>query len=81
MVLTTPCDERDGHTFHLRVEESSGSTAFVGGADVLMPWLRAACSCGWIANDNRRFTIEENAHWLWLEHLANGWRAEGSHDC
>ena len=69
LMLTTPCDEREGHAYHLRVEESSGSTAWVGGTDVLMPWLRAACSCGWVAPDEQRFTLEENAHHAWLSHL------------
>lgn len=62
-------DKREGHTFHVSVEESSDCMALIRGEDVLMPWLRAACSCGWRAEDFSRFTIEENAHWVWLKHV------------
>jgi hypothetical protein len=60
----------DGHTFHVHVEECSGCLALVGGMDVDQPWLRAACSCGWRAANGRRYTLEENAHWLWHLHVA-----------
>lgn len=63
-------DERDGHVFHLHVEEiAEGGMAWIDGADCARPWLRAACSCGWKAQDEERFTIEENAYWKWLQHV------------
>lgn len=57
--------EQDGHVFHVVVEESSGALATMRGEDVEMPWLRAACSCGWKADDDQRTTIEENSMWRW----------------
>jgi hypothetical protein len=58
--------EMRGHVFHVHVEEPvEGTLALHAGRDVRMPWLRAACSCGWVAVDDERCTIEENALWHW----------------
>lgn len=61
-------DVRGDHTFHIHVEESSEATWYShrDDEDFYMPWLRAACSCGWA--DDRRVTLEENAHYWWLRH-------------
>lgn len=64
--LTCIGDERDGCTFHVIVEGDSGATALMRGDIVRSPWLRALCSCGWVADDVHRYTIEENAHHFWL---------------
>lgn len=64
--LTLIGDERDGHMFFVSVEEPSGGIALIRGDEVVSPWLRATCSCGWRAENADRFTIEENAHHLWL---------------
>lgn len=66
VVLYLAGTELDGHVLHLHVEEGSGSYGTIRGEDVEMPWLRAACSCGWRAGEDERFTIEENAHHLWV---------------
>lgn len=63
-------DERNGVTFYVVVEGRSGSTALMGGDDVEMPWLRAVCSCQWKVRKHQRVTLEENAHALWLQHVA-----------
>lgn len=68
LMLTIAGDERGTHRFHLRVEGPSGALGWVGGADVMQPWLRSACSCGWQAGDDKRVTLEENAHWQWIQH-------------
>lgn len=68
VVLYLPGDTREGHTFHITVEEWSGGWSLIRGESVRAPWLRASCTCGWQATDDQRTTIEENSHWRWLEH-------------
>lgn len=36
------------------------------GEDVRKPWLRAACSCGWMSG--QRSSIEDNAFHDWADH-------------
>lgn len=71
VILYLAGDERNGHTFHVHVEEGCGEHALIRGESVEMPWLRAACSCGWRDRHNR-FTVEENAHAKWLAHTQAG---------
>lgn len=68
LMLTIVGAEEGEHVFFVHVEEKSDTVALVGGEDVVMPYLRAGCVCGWEAEDGDRFTLEENAHWLWLKH-------------
>ena len=64
------CGARRGtYVFMVRVEERSGSMALMDGETVEMPWLRACCTCGWKARRKERMTVEENAHWQWLNHV------------
>lgn len=73
--LTCIGDERDGHTFFVTVEGAAPGVALIRGDEVRQPWLRATCSCGWKATDDERFTIVENAHHLWLQHVEYGARS------
>jgi hypothetical protein len=69
-------DQVPGHAYHLHIEESSGAFMTAGGeGEFEMPWLRAACSCGWRAE--KRYTIDDNARWNWLTRHIDPMTIEG----
>ena len=59
-----------GHDVRLIVE-GAATVARQDGEYVRKPWLRAACSCGWVSK--QRFSIEDNAFHDWADHAHDVW--------
>lgn len=64
--FVVPVSKVGGHDIRVTVE-GPASHGRSEGRDVLRPWLRAGCSCGW--SSAHRFTIEDNAWHDWTQHI------------
>lgn len=63
----------ESHTLHLVIEDFAPDLGFgrlTNGTrgNGRMHWIRPVCSCGWRARKDQRFTLPDNAWYLWAQH-------------
>lgn len=65
------------HRFFFQLGGRAPDTTTWMGEEVDARWIRAQCSCGWRAKETKLFTLEENAHWHWVQHVRKAAKKAG----